>query len=474
MSFLFDPTGKAHQNKIIGEEVVLGAKTPNNQLFVFFQQGPFFWEHVLIKHVPPTGAPVNLVAGVDFIPGYQFFDATARINRMVVGCIELRNITLTGKLVVVYQCLGSTYIPTAAQLNTLRANEKRDPQFTTWEMVCQAAGIALAALPTQAELFQLDYASTVQAAVHELRGLGLSVQLRPRLLDGTDEHLVIPTSDEVGLGLLSNYPISTESQARLGEHSQSYMTPQRTAQAIDSIMARRLREIGYVLPIAYASNLTISEPNVTVHYSGDVFSARPSALPVVTTGDFSVDREKFILLNTSNRAHWQSYSFTLTGTEPVDPITGAKLIDTGLVFDGDIDAKLIIYPNSELVRQVDYHIHKGQLKLIYACGAGDEFTFLWRRKNALMTGDRPYHHVIEIKDGVRTFTLPEFDNRSPDDVRLTLNEFVILTKTRDYTIANGQLTIAFPLKLGDTVEITNQDAAPDFGVLTTRSLLHSV
>lgn len=474
MSYMFDPTGKALQNKVIGEEVPIGAKTPGNQLFVFFQHTPFFWEDVVVKHVSPTGVAVNLINGVDYIPGYQYFDATSRLNRMVVGCIELKDITRTGKLVVVYQCLGSAHSPSAAQLTALRANEKRDPQFTTWEMVCEAAGMPLVAIPTLADIYSRQSESVIETALESLRKLGLSVQLRPKLLDGNDEHVTIPTAEEIGLGFLKNFPIATEQEARAGTNATSYMTPQRTAQAIDSAMIGRLREIGYAIPTPYAAALTITDPKETISFNGDVFAPRSTAMPITTTGDFSVDRSKFILLSTSNRATWQGYSFKITGTEPVDASTGGIIINTGLSFDADVDTRLIAAPNAELIRQIDYFLHNGTIKLIFKCGVDDEFAFLWRRKNALMTGDRPYHHVITVDSGTRIFTLPGFDERSPDDVRLTLNEFVILTNQRDYDIASGVVTFKFPLQLDDVIEVVNQDAVPQLGVLVTRSILHSI
>lgn len=475
MPYTFDSTGTALQNMVIGEEITITAKTTTNFLFVLPAQGPYFWDSLAVKLIPAVGDAVTLLPGVDFNPGYQYFEATARCNRMIAGAIQLVNVNSTGKLLVKYNCVGGGYTPTASQIDNIRANEKRDPMFTTWEMVCGDAGVMLPSFPTMDQVWGGLDDSALTKTIEELERLGLVVQIRPNLLSEPTSSVFIPTKAEIGLGNVPNYPVSTEEEARAGTHHESLMTPLRTSQAIETQIKEKLSLIGLAPPTPYENGLALDTERQTIIYNNEVYAPRKSCLPFVTTGSFAVDKDKLVLLNTGNRDHWKSYNFTLTGNEIKDPITGCVLINTGLVFDSDIDTKLIIYPVAELIRGIDFHLHKGMLKLMYPTGAGDELTFYYKRKSALVACDRPYHHVIKVSDGVKTFQLPDFDVLTPDDLRVTMNDFAILRSTIDYNITTtGTLNVTFPLKLNDVLEVVNQDAIPMLGVLQTRGLLYSI
>lgn len=474
MPYTFDSTGTALQNMVIGEEITIPAKTTTGFLFALPAQGPYFWDSLVVKHIPVVGDEITLLPGVDFNPGYQYFEATARCNRMIVGAIQLVDVTRAGKLLVKYNCVGAGYTPTAGQLANLRANEKRDPQFTTWEMVCSAAGIVLPAFPTMEQVWGGLDSANLAKTISELERLGLVVQIRPELLTEPTSSVYIPSKAEVGLRFVENLPLASSDQAKSGTSNDAYMTPLRTAEAIAALTKQVLLDNGLTPATPYKAGLVVTDPKQTISYQDGIYAPRPSALPITTTGDFALDKEKFILTSSSDRDHWHSFDYTVTGTEAVDPDTGYKLIPTGAIFDGDVETKLIVSPISELVRHIDYHIHGGLLKVIYPIYAGDEVTFLWKRKSSIMGNDRPYHTTIKIKDGVRVFTLPNFDFMVAADVRLTYNYFAILRTTLDYTLVGNQLTLLFPSKIGDVIEITNQDSLPELGVLQTRSLLHSI
>ncbi|WP_259406014.1 pyocin knob domain-containing protein [Shouchella clausii] len=73
------------------------------------------------------------------------------------------------------------------------------------------------------------------------------------------------TKAQVGLGNVQNYPIASQAQAEAGNHTASFMTPQRTKQAIDS----------FAVPLVHSSDpiITVGGRQSRLEYSNDNNSA---------------------------------------------------------------------------------------------------------------------------------------------------------------------------------------------------------
>jgi hypothetical protein len=122
---------------------------------------------------------------------------------------------------------------------------------------------------------------------------------------------------------------------------------------------------------------------------------------------------------------------------------------------------------------MDYHVDDGILIIEYPLDVGDKFVAYFKETSSKNADDRNYYKTFEVTSGVTSFTLAGLGYLKPDDLRVTLNDFVILTKDVDYTITGNILSITYTLKLGDLIEVENIDNIPFTGKFPLRSLLFS-
>jgi hypothetical protein len=472
VNYPFDSTGQSSKNTVIGDEQSITVVFNATSLTAFPSYTPFYFHSVAVKHTGPDGVVSILQAGVDFLPGFQYLDATAKTNKLICGAISFVNPSLQGTFVFNYQCVGGSYNLTPSTLVVIRATEKRDPIFTTWESLCDTNGIALSEFPVVAYPWTGDDTG-LMGTIKFLEKSGLVVHLRPEFLSTPSDTVFIPTKAEVGLGLVENYPMATVAQAKEGVLNEAYMSPKLVKEAISAQVTKEINTNGYKLPVPYTPGLRVDDKQTTIRHDTSVYAPRPEALPLTLIGNFNVDKEKLILVSSTDRDHWNAFSYTVTGNEQFDTNDDSIIIETGISFTSDVKSIIILNYIGELIRTVDYNLDNGRIKLLHPVGSGDSVVFLYKRKSSILSDDRPFHRMFKIVDGTRSFPLPGFDFMKPDDVRVTLNNFSILTRVTDYDIVNNILNFNFPLKLDDTLEVLANDAVPPLGVLQSRLLLYS-
>lgn len=471
-TYAFDPTGQALQNHVLGETKTLNLPAGHDYLFVVPTYGPFFEDSLVIKYTDTLGNARILEPFVDYHPGFQFVEATSKTNRALYGGFSFIDITLTGTVTYSYQALGGDYELSTAQITAIQANEARDPQFTSWEAVLQAQSITLVTVPTIDHPWSRINVETIKKATDELEEAGLVVHLRPKFLPNPGEAEYIPSKAEIGLGNVDNYRTATNTEAITGTASDRFMTPASTKAMLQPQVATYLTQIGYKVPVPYVAGLVMDDIQDTVSYQDNVYAPRQSAIPFTTNGSF--EKAKFLLVHSNTRSHWNDpISFTVTGNEP-EALTGAKLFNTNQSFSARIESKLVLNNVIDLVYKTDYQLDDGQILVEYPLKAGDVLEFTTRDLSSRMPRDRDYYKLITVTSGVTTFTLPEMDAVVADDLRITLNDFVILSKETDYTITGDQLTITYPLRLNDTIEVENIDTIPFLGKQPMREILQDV
>jgi hypothetical protein len=472
----FDATGVALQNKVIGESYQLYAPSNRTTVLVVPLMGPFYWNTIEVKYVPNTGPSRILNREVDYKPVFQYLDATSKTNQLVVGGFQLTDSSLvgTGQVMMNYQCLGGLYVVDPggvwARAWQVVAYELRDAFFTTWEQAAAKAGIPLPDFPVVDIAWSRLNAPSIQRMLTEMEQAGLVVSVRQKLLPSPDTVKFVPDKTEIGLGNLANLPLATDTEAINDTLNNRYMTPHSAALAATQVLSTKLALMGYKVPTAYAAGLTVTDATGTFTYQNDVYAPRSSALPFTTSGLF--EKEKFLLVRSADRDHWHNFSVITTGSEPRDTATGARVIETGIQFDSAVKSQLILNGVVEMTRMVDYHLSGSKIILEYPCDAGTEVRLLWRRSSSTVADDRPFYQSFLVDSGINTFTLTNFGSMVAEDFRVTLSDWSILTLHSDYEIsAAGVLKITFPLKLGDLIEVENNDMVPDIGKFQLRSIL---
>ena len=468
MSYSLDPTGRMLQNQVIGEAKVLNLPVGRTYLFVVPDSGPFFEGTMRIKLTPVSGPSRNLEEGVDWVPAFQFADATAKCNLPVYGCIKFVNIVTTGTIQMVYQSLGGQYLLTQAQVASIQAMEARDPELTIWEKVLYDRAIPRSDFPVVDFPWALVNVDAVRDVTARLEEVGIAVQLRPKLLSAPGPNVFIPTASEIGLGNVPNYRAATNEESKAGTASNLLVTPAGLAASVNQKVTERLLEIGYRLPIEYSAGLSVTDSKQTYSYNGNVYAPRRTALPFVTNGAF--ESPKFILVTANDRDRWQGWSTMITGGEEKNILNGVILHPT-LSLTAEVDSRLILNRVLELVYKVDYHIDGDSLVVHYPLLPQDELRYCIKRKENRMANDKNYYKIIRVVDSSKVYTLTDMEYYDAEDLRFTLNDFIVLYKDIDYAIAGNQLTITYPLKLDDIIEIENIDSTPFLGRHQLRSIL---
>jgi hypothetical protein len=470
MSYSLDTTGQALQNRVVGETQALSRAPGSAYLFILPEQGPLYWDFVEIKLIASDGSSRVLDPETEYKPAFQYLDATAKTNLFICGGIALTDVTLTGTVVLNYRCLGGNYVLADSLKAVIRGAEKRDPVFTTWEAVCAANTIPLVTFPVVDHPWSVTNSAVIRRAMEELEKLGLVVHLRPEFLPAPETEKFIPTKKEIGLGDVENYGIATIPEAKQGAVNDKYMTPLTTKASVLETLNQQLNLIGYRVPIDYAAGLNLTSQTQPIAFDGDVYLPRPNALPFTTSGDF--EKDKFTLFISNKRAGWKYKLFTISGSEVV-AATGGIVLQSGFTFNCAVKTKLILNNMLELVRTVDYRLDNGTIYLEYPVSAGDELTFWVKSLGSRVPDESPYYKIFSVTSNVNEFLLTGFGFLTADDVRVSLNDLIILTPGLDYTIANGKLTVTHKLTLGDVIEVQDHDSLPDMGVHQLRSLLNS-
>jgi hypothetical protein len=476
MTYPLDTTGNALQNKVLGESAPLDMIADHVHLIVVPFYAPFYTEGVSIKYTSLEGVSRILDPELDYRFGFQYVDATSKSNRLICGCIDLVDVTLTGTLLFNYQTLGGTYVQFPTVIETIQLNEMRDPQFTSWEQVITARGLQLPVFPVVDHPWARVNVDLVKRATDELEQAGLVVHLRPKFLPTPTSAVYIPSAAEVGLGNLDNFKTATHDEAIAGVVSNRYMTPSATHASVSAAVDAQLGARGYLVAVPYIAGLVIENPLATYEYDGSVYAPRQSTLPFTTSGRF--EKNNFIVINSNTRNAWIHTPLAILGNENSGH-TGGKKLDTGLTISSRVDSRAILNNVVELVFNIDYHLDNNMLILEYPVIAGDKIDLYTKELKSRMADDRNYYKTFKVTDGSGLYYLTDTDYVQADDLRVTLNDFLVLSKDVDYTISGNVLTVMYKLKLGDLLEVENTDNVPFLGkqqvrnlLLTSKSLTH--
>lgn len=466
-AYAFDPTGCALSNRVIGESVSLRKDPSGRYLFAVLTQGPFFEQGLGVLYRPRDGAERILRPNVDYTLALPYLDASRKLNTRVFGAISLTDITLEGEVIFAAQLFGGPTGLTQVQRDTLMLSTGFHPEYTTWEQRLRVLGIDPPTLPSFDFSWSKVNVDQVKETVESLRSAGLSVQMRPTLLDKPEAAKFIPTAEEVGLGLTPNYPAATLTQA-LAKDAKSLLTPAVFFDALAPMVRDHLDQLGYLIPIPFRAGIQVTARTLVLKDTGIWAPRLDQPLPFTTNGVFYINQ--WMLVNNTDLNHWDRVMVKVTGKEPTLP-TGAKVFNLGVMPPCSVQTRAVLNVFNDLQYKIDYHLDQANLYVEYPLGAGDEIDLMWKPIASRVSGERPYYRVIEVTSGERTFTLGDLGYRKLADLRVTINDAVILNPhMNDYTLdAQGRLVINYRLQLGDVIEVEDLDHLPDVGKMRART-----
>jgi hypothetical protein len=470
MSIALDTTGDNLQNMIIGESMTF-ARVATNPFHVLTPlSGPFFAQTMYIRFTPTSGTPRTLIENVDYKLGYIYKAATDACNRMICGGVYFLDLSLAGTITYTCQVLGGSYAIPLATANIVHALEMRDPEVTTWEQVCTARAMALAAFPVVTHQFLRDANVDYDALVRSLEQAGLTVHLRPSFLPTPDQIAFIPSKAEVGLGNVQNYPMATQAQAAAGVLDNVYLTPKGAALTAQAVVLQQMAQQGYKVAVPYAALLTVSDPLQQYSYLGDVYTPKASMVPFTTSGTF--ESTKFQLVSSITRDAWTETSISIVGTETLDA-SGNRVLTTGLNLLCATDSRAVLNDLLELVPGLDYYLTPTKLVVCRPTGPNDVIILHTRAMKSRVADPVPYYKSFSVTNAqVLDYALDPLDNIDWKDLQFRLNDMIVMSWIKgDYTVTGNSVHIAYPLALGDVVEVLSRDCATDIGRMELRNLL---
>lgn len=248
-----DPTGLNPNNLVVDEEHQLSTRRIR---CVAPTYGGFFADGVIVKNAL-TG--IQLIKGKDYNFGELFEFPTGRYGKEIFGIIIIYNTSVT-RVSITYQALGGNYSysmeSVVSMIDSLDLGERPvawgdivgrpalfDPashfhdigdvygfEYVVHSIERLRTAILLGDTASHDEIYRY-----IDAWNDDLQDLldDLRATIASHTSDKNNPHGV--TKNQVGLGSVQNYGLATEAEARSGTVNNKYMTPLRTAQAIETL-----------------------------------------------------------------------------------------------------------------------------------------------------------------------------------------------------------------------------------------------
>lgn len=245
-----DLTGRDPNNLVSNEVQLLLSAGATPYRVVVFDNGGFY-----AKSLKVYDKDFNLLtANVDYIATHEYRDASDKTGMSVMGAIVILKATLTGQVRIGAQMVGGDYaFSLTAREDTIEYLEGLGsgvvpvwggfigvtPQWQPGELIneqwrlvtYEVVNMELEWIARAIMIGDPEAENAFRETMRNLRDDFLS-QLDNRLNDHiqnkADPHDV--TAAQIGLGLVANYPVSTQVQAEGGTDNASFLTPQRWAQ----------------------------------------------------------------------------------------------------------------------------------------------------------------------------------------------------------------------------------------------------
>lgn len=231
----FDPTGTMLANRIPGEQQIISPPNFRDFYFIIPKAAPFFGEGLTITIKDLENKTKPLVEGVDYYLTHRFISASRATAKPIYGSITFLDKELAGVVTVTYQTLGGIWTLSEDKILEILSNTVRNPRITSWDSIAEMP-VNFPVIDHEWDLVDMVGASGVVAAIDKItEALNSSGgnAITEHIANKSNPHDVNKT--QVGLGLLQNYAVASDSESQAGTINTAYMTPLRTRAAINKI-----------------------------------------------------------------------------------------------------------------------------------------------------------------------------------------------------------------------------------------------
>lgn len=234
----------------------------------------------------------------------------------------------------------------------------------------------------------------------------------------------------------------------------------RSLAGIDATADDVLNGIGYAVPVAYASGISLTLTSHTVEYAGEIYAPKSSALPF-TTSSWGADSAKFRLMIASDASR---VNYTPAGTGAVVATVQSKLRETVSAVDRGADPTGVADSSAAIIKALSDASHVVVTPGTYRCDSMIELntgktlqlmggaTLIRKSANSASTDP-----VVWIKGSTASFfgaglgvSTVKSENRSPNGV-IRLGHKDMTESHADVTYCSlGNMSIAGAIGGGQT------------------------
>jgi hypothetical protein len=236
-AYPFDPSGTLASNKITAEHQVISPPELSEFHFIIPAATPFFAESMVIVHLPSQR---TLVEGVDFVLTHYFHDASLQCAKPIYGSLTFYNQQLSGAVRMTYQTLGGEWTLSSAKIIEILSNKLVNPRRVYWEQIADLPR-TFPPIDHDWHLDDLVGMSEVVDVLEGIRDAIIASGdggLQAHIADNNNPHNTDKT--QIGLGLVENYPVATVNEAQTGTASNRYLTVLRGTQLVQALIGNQL------------------------------------------------------------------------------------------------------------------------------------------------------------------------------------------------------------------------------------------
>jgi hypothetical protein len=216
-----DLHGTNPANLVTGEIQTLQVPGPDDYYFIIPKAAPYFADSLKVYN-HQTGA--LYVENVDYLIGHYFIEAMDSIGRPICGSIRFMKRTIQGQARLEYRTVGGQWGFSDSAILAELSNRQLNPLIRTWAQIDVLPALFPVLEHNQPVNSLIGSAQILEAledlaAIIEASAEGAS---QSHLLDFQNPHKV--TKAQVLLGLVQNYGMATDLEAKAGVRDDVYMS----------------------------------------------------------------------------------------------------------------------------------------------------------------------------------------------------------------------------------------------------------
>ena len=235
----FDPYGTNPDNKIPGELQSLQVPGRDDYYFIIPKAAPFFVDGFeIVDH--DTGRPY--LEGRDFLFGHYFPEGSDATGKALAGSLRFLSRDITGIVRMTYQTIGGHWgFDDQAVLEEL-SNKAINPLTRAWSQIDTLPALFPPIPHDQGTGELIGFEEVVEAIGDINRALGESEAgtVTDHMNSRENPHNV--TKTQIGLEFVQNYPMANLAEAADGLRSDRYMSPKTTDAAVVSAVDREIEK----------------------------------------------------------------------------------------------------------------------------------------------------------------------------------------------------------------------------------------